>query len=260
MRIQKASAGMREAAMFSEIPGEQLRAALERTAHEVLAEAAIAAPPVDAIEVASRLGMIVAREEGAQQRARFVHIGGASRGRAAILLADDPRVERRHWAVAHEIGEAHAHLVFADLGVDPLHAASGARESIANHLAGCLLLPHDWFAAEGEALDWDLARLKERFATASHELIARRMLEMPPPVIITLWDQGKQQWRRSNVGRAAPLSAAEGDARRAAFELGKAVRCEPSELPEGVVDVRAWAVHEPEWKREIVRTELAEVW
>jgi Zn-dependent peptidase ImmA (M78 family) len=247
--------------MLEEIPGEQMKAALERTAHGVLAEAEILTPPVDAIELASRLGMIVAREEGAHQRARFVRIGGhASRGRAAILLADDPRVERRHWAVAHEIGEAHAHRVFADLGVDPLHAASGARESIANHLASCLLLPHDWFAAEGDSLDWDLTGLKQRFATASHELIARRMLEMPPPVIITLFDQNKQQWRRSNVGRPAPLSPAEAAARRAASDLGEATRCEPCELPDGVADVRAWAIHEPEWKREIVRTELAEAW
>jgi hypothetical protein len=79
-------------------------------------------------------------------------------------------------------------------------------------------------------------------------------------VIVTLFDQNKQQWRRSNVGRPAPLSAAEGAARRAAFELGEAVRCEPSELPEGVADVRAWAIHEPEWTREIVRTELSEAW
>jgi Zn-dependent peptidase ImmA (M78 family) len=247
--------------MFTEIPGEQLRATLERTAHDVLVAAEVTAPPVDAFELASRLGMIVAREEGSRQRARFVHFGGgAARGRAAILIADDPRVERRHWAVAHEIGEAHAYRVFAELGVDPLHAASSAREAIANHLASCLLLPHDWFAAEGKALVWDLARLKEQFATASHELIARRMLEMPPPVIITLFDQNKQQWRRSNVGRPAPLSAAEGAARRAAFELGEAVRCEPIELPEGVVDVRAWAIHETEWNREIVRTELSEAW
>lgn len=247
--------------MFGEIPGEQLRASLERTAHEVLSAAECSAPPVDAIELASRLGMIVAREEGARQRARFVHLGGAAPwGRSAILLADDPRAERRHWAVAHEIGEAHAHRVFSDLGVDPLHAANGTREAIANHLAGCLLLPHDWFAAEGEAVNWDLARLKERFATASHELVARRMLEMPPPVIITLFDQNKQQWRQSNIGRPAPLSSAEADARRAAFALGEATRCEPSELPEGVIDVRAWAIHEPEWKREIVRTELAETW
>lgn len=247
--------------MLAEIPGEQLRAALERTAYDVLGAAEITAPPVDAFELASRLGMTVAREEGAPQRARFVQFGGAApHGRTAILLADDPRVERRHWAVAHEIGEAHAHRVFSDLGVDPLEAASGAREAIANHLASCLLLPHAWFAAEGEALDWDLARLKERFVTASHELIARRMLEMPPPVIITLFDQNKQQWRRSNVGRAAPMVPAEADARRVAFELGEAVRCEPRELLQGVVDVRAWAIHEPEWKREIVRTELADAW
>ena len=57
---------------------------------------------------------------------------------------------------------------------------------------------------------WDLLELKRRFATASHELIARRMLECRPAVIVTIFDQGRIAFRRGNLpGRVPPLSPAE---------------------------------------------------
>jgi hypothetical protein len=121
------------------------------------------------------------------------------------------------------------------------------------------LLPRAWFEADGFDVDWDLFELKARYATASHELIARRMLEMPPPIIVTLWDHGRQAWRRSNVPSRTPsLSPPEGAARQAAHDFGRAARCEPLELPDGVEDVRAWPIHEPAWKREIVRTQVVD--
>lgn len=246
--------------MLAEIPLEQVRDALDGIAAEILADAEIHAPPVDALAAAARLGLVVARDAIAATRARLVRFDGISKNaRPAILLADEPRPERRQFAVAHEIGEAEAHRVFAALGVDPREAAPGAREAVANRLASCLLLPRSWFAADGAAYEWDLFELKARYATASHELIARRMLEMAPAIIVTLWDQGRPVWRRSNVaGRTPSLSPAERDAWRTAHECGLPARCDASELPKGVVDVRAWPVHEPEWKREIARTEVCE--
>ncbi len=248
--------------MLAEIPAEQVRDAVEGVAREILAEAGVDAPPVDAFAVAQRLGIVIAREFGAEVRARFVRLGGGTAdGRPAILVADDPRPERRQWAVAHEIGENQAYRVFAELGVDPVDAPAGAREAAANRLAGCLLLQRAWFLADGCALDWNLLELKARYATASHELIARRMLEMPPPIIITLFDQGRQQWRRGNGGlRTPPLTPPESAARQAAYNFGRSARCDPAELPDGVEDVRAWPIHEPDWKREIIRTELTDAW
>ena len=248
--------------MLPEIPEEQVRAAVEGVACEVLAEDDVAGPPIDALLLAERLGMVVARDGVGDTRARFVRIGGAGvEGQAAILLADDPRPERQQWAVAHEIGESQAYRVFTELGVDPIEAPMAARESVANRLAGCLLLPRDWFLADGGAVDWDLLELKARYTTASHELIARRMLEMPPAVIITLVDQGKIQWRKSNRHfRAPPMTTPEVAAWKVAHEQGRAARCETAELPNGIEDVRAWPIHEPQWRREIIRTALTDEW
>ena len=89
---------------------------------------------------------------------------------------------------------------------------------------------------------------------ASHELIARRMLECPPPVIVTIFDQRRVYFRRSNLpGRVPPLSAAGTACWRAVHDDGATRHAERRPA-----DVHGWPVHEPEWKREILRTEVAE--
>ena len=261
--------------MLTEIPAEQFAATVEAVATEVLAEVEWAGPPVDAFAIARRLDLLVARDSTMDVRARFVRLspmgGGLTSdgpmgrderggvGRGTILLADDPRPERRQWAVAHEVGETMAHRVFVQLGVPLVEIPPAGRERVANQLASCLLLPRDWFAADGEAVSWDLPELKRIYATASHELIARRMLEMKPPVMITLFDQGALQWRRSNVGNRPPsLTEAETSVWRDSFESGQATEYEESQLPEGISQIRCWPVHEPGWRREILRTDLLE--
>jgi len=247
--------------MLSEIPAEQLRSAVETCARGLLAEAGVFHPPVDAAGVARRLGLDVVCDTAAEVRGRLVRLAdlpGSQQG--TILLADEPRPERRQWAIAHEIGELAAHRMFVELGIATVEIASSSREQIANRLANALLLPREWFLADGRAVDWDLYELKEIYATASHELIARRLLDMPPPVIVTLFDQGELQWRRANLpGRAPPLIPAEREVWQAAFEIGDPAFSDRSYLPDGIEDVRCWPVHEPGWRREILRTSL-EVW
>jgi hypothetical protein len=241
--------------MLTEIPPEQYAAALDACADEVLREVEIAAPPVDAILVARRLRLQVASDTAMDVRARFVRLGGTAEG--TILLADDPRPERRQWAVAHEIGEFMAHRIVELLGVELADLPPSGREGIASRVASCLLLPRSWFADDGRAVEWDLPTLKEIYRTASHELIARRMLEMSSPVIVTLFDQGKLQWRRSNVLRRPPrLTPPEEKTWREAFDGVRATRYDGDDLPEGIADVRCWPVHEPGWRREILRTGL----
>ena len=194
--------------MLPEITGEEWSAGLDAVVDRVLEEARVDHPPVDAMAVALRLGIRVAVDARQRGRARYVRLSGPrGRGsRATVLLRPEPRGERRQWAVAHEIGEHVACQVFATLGIDPREIGPDARERAANQLAGRLLLPGRWFADDGPACAWDLLRLKARYATASHELIGRRMLELPPLVIITIFDQGELYLRQSNVpGRLPPL-------------------------------------------------------
>lgn len=240
--------------MLTEIPAEQIAAALDTCAREVLEETEVTAPPVDAIALARRLELQVARDTNMDVRARFVKLPRAGQG--AIFLAEDSRPERLQWATAHEIGEFLAHRVVQLLELDLVDLPESAREWIANRLAGCLLLPRQWFAVDGRSADWDLLDLKSIYRTASHELIARRMLEMNPPVIISLFDQGQLQWRKSNALRPTGLVPAERDTWQVVHEANRPARHETVALPPGVYDVRCWPIHEPGWRREIIRTEL----
>ena len=178
--------------MLPEYTRDELAAGLDRVAEKILADMGVRAPPVDAFAVAQALGIALAWDDRQEGRARYVRLSsGAGAGRATILLRPDPRLERQQWAVAHEIGEHAACRVFAHWGVDPRATSAGAREAVANAMAGRLLLPTAWFAADAAACDWDLIALKARYHTASHELIARRMLECRPPVIISIFDHRK---------------------------------------------------------------------
>lgn len=238
---------------------EELTDALERTVTEVLWEAGVIQPPVDAVLAAQRLGLAIATDTGALHRGRIVRMaaGAESMVASAILLAPEERPERQQWAVAHEIGESAFHRLLGHLGVSPMEAEGRFRERCANAFATALLLPRRWFLADGRELDWDLLALKARCATASHELIARRMLEMPAPAVITLFDQGRRVWRRGTEGlRIPPLLLAEEACRRQAHLRGKPAEADSDCDGAGRIRVRCWPVHEPGWRREIMRTEL----
>jgi IrrE N-terminal-like domain len=239
--------------MLPELTVEEFSHALDQVASDVLRALPNAAPPVDAVELAQALGLAVAWDKCQLERGRIVrlraHAGGMSR--ESILVRPDPRRERLQWAVAHEIGETCACEVFERLRVDPREAPTGAREMVANQLAGRLLLPHCGFGLDGDDCGWDLFELKERYSTASHELIARRMLDFAPSIVITIYDHGRRTFRRGNMpGRLPPVVPIEWSTWQQAHGHGEAV-----DDSNHLCSVRAWPVHEAGWKREILRTE-----
>ena len=248
--------------MLSEVPADQFSAALDACSADVLWEAGVAQPPIDATLVAERIGLVVARNDALACRGRLVQLAdprGGSAEQGTIVVGPAERPERLQWAVAHEIGESIAYRVFATLGVKADEAPENAREQVANHLASCLLLPRDWFAADGPLLDWDLFALKHRYPTASHELIARRMLEMTTPIVITLCDLGSVRWRRTNAGGRPPrLLPEESKIWREAHESGEPSSADLDPATTGLESTHAWPIHEPDWKREILRSVIAE--
>ena len=247
--------------MLSEIPDDEFAAALDACAAEALWEAGVDGPPVDALAVAEALQLVVARDFSTAHRGRFVRLVDreeSSGGVGTIVVGVAERPEREHWAVAHEIGESIAYRVFDRLGVAFDEALPTARELLANRLASALLLPRRWFAIAGRECNWDLLELKKRYCTASHELIARRMLEMRPPIVITVCDQGQVHWRRSNVSSRPPeLLREEKTVWQKAHQIGVPMY-ESLDAETGLGSVRCWPVHELGWNREIIRSEIVE--
>jgi Zn-dependent peptidase ImmA (M78 family) len=240
--------------MLAEFTREELAAGLDAVAEGVLTEGGFSIPPVDAFEVAHALGMTVAWDETQEGRARYVRLQDRrlSKPRATIFLRPDQRSERQQWAVAHEIGEHVAHRVFAVWGVDPRETLPNAREAVANAFASRLLLPTAWFVPDAREMQWDLLSLKMRYETASHELIARRMLECEPSVVITIFDRERITFRRSNLpGRTPPPSSSEMDCWSSVHQRGK-----PQNRIADNCRISGWPVHEESWKREILRTEV----
>ena len=241
--------------MLPDLAREEFAVCLDEVVTGFLAETDWEQPPVDALKLARTAGMAVAIDSRLLGRARTVRLQpGEEAQQASIMLRPEQRAERRQWAVAHEIGEQLAYRVFAELGVMTAEADVAARERVANLLASRLLLPSSWCERHAGDCHWDLFELKAIFTTASHELIARRMLDFESPVLVTLFDQSQVTWRRSNVtGRVPTLMPGELDCWREARETGRAV-----DRMQDFGNVQAWPIHEPGWQREILRTEVPE--
>lgn len=237
--------------MLPEIPVEEWSQALDACGIDLLVQQGVVGPPIDAIQLAAGLGMDVAWDAAQAGRARIVRLPRAAGGTTqhAVMVRPELRPERIQWAVAHEIGESLANQVFGELGIDPREARADAREQVANQLAVRILLPGAWFVADAAECKWDLPKLKERYATASHELIARRMLDFASAAVITIYDQGKAKFRRAAVGgRSGPLRPIELTCWRVVHQSGRF-----AQRKDAACVVRGWPIHEPEWKREILR-------
>lgn len=252
--------------MLPEITHEDWTAALDATVDALLWEAGVCEPPVDAFLIAMRLGVTVTQDFELPTRGQFVRLSPVSEGglgaAPTIVLGEEPRVERRQFAVAHELGEFAAERVVDWLGIPHTQLPLGIREQIANALAGRLLVPQRWLKKHGLACEWDLAALKEKFCTASHELIARRTLDTSPPIVVTLFDQGEVSWRRSNFGgQPRSLLEVEYDCWQHAHYWGEPatrdVELTGGDSSEHRATIRCWPVHEDHWRREIMRTEVS---
>lgn len=223
-----------------------LEAVLIDVVAELLDEVHVDRPPVDACEVARRLGMPILNDAGQTERGRLVRV----RSQPLICVRHEPRPERTQWTVAHEIGE---HLMprllqfsqaeLGDLGV-------ALREAVANRFASLLLVPQAWLEFDARMAQFDLLALKALYRTASYEVLAFRLLDLDPPTVISVFDQNRLTRRRSNLCCRPPLPASfEQQAQQAAHRTGQ-----PQRLELGGVVVSAWPIHEPGWKREILRT------
>jgi hypothetical protein len=230
--------------MGEDLAREEVVAAIDRVIEELLERAGVQAPPVDAIALARRqLGLAISLDR--PQRPR-----GRTQGRARIFLRPEPTEERDQWAVAHEIARHLKPALLERLGVEPQAGRGLVGESLGKLFAGRLLVPACWFGADAAAADYDVPQLKQRYRTASHETVALRLLDLPEPCIITVVDNGHVSRRRSNAWRVRrELAPAEQECQRYVNTYGR----QKLVVRDGWT-VRGWPVHQPDWKREILRS------
>ena len=233
--------------MNEDLQRDEVADTVERAVEELLQAAAIDGPPVDAIGLAQRhLGMVICLDRRQPQRGRAQRAGG----RQQIYLRPEPTEERHQWTVAHEIGEHLKPALLQRLGIEPEQTRPMMGESLANLFAYRLLVPGCWFAADAPNLDYDLLQLKQRYRTASHEVIAWRMLDLPEPCTITIVDNDHISRRRSNAWQVRrKLEALEQECQRYVHYYSR-----PRLLQEGGWTVQGWPVHQADWKREILRS------
>lgn len=215
--------------------------AVEEVARRLITRAGLLSPPVDALQIAERLGITVVIDQAQPTRARTKRL----QGRPMIFLKPDERQERMQWAAAHELGEVHIPELCQAAGISPEALNPRQREEFANRLAGCLLLPMDWFRPSASL---GLLALKQQFTTASHELIALRWLDLDQAAVVTIIDQG--QVTRRSANRPLPNKQLLSVERDCLAEL-RAHR-QPATTQDGPWRVAGWPVDTAEWQREIL--------
>jgi IrrE N-terminal-like domain len=233
--------------MFDDFSCQDVLAIIDRSVDEILATAGIVEPPVDTIALArNHLGIEVYIDRSQPQRGRAQR----SAGQKQIYLKPEPTEERQQWTVAHEIGEHLKPELLQRLGVEPDDARAMAGESLANLLAYHLLVPTAWFRADAPAANYDVLVLKKRYRTASHEVVAWRLLDLPEPCVVSIIDNGHVYRRRSNAWPVRrQLEPPEQQCQKYVNYHSK-----PAVVQKDGWTVHGWPVHQADWRREILRS------
>jgi hypothetical protein len=224
--------------MVEELSREEMVEAVDRTVTELLLAAKVVTPPIDAV-VLARKHLVL--PENPKRRP-------GQRKQADSFTTASP--EQQQWEAALQIGDHLKTELLRRLGIDPNQPRPMMGESPSKLLAEHLLLPVVWFAKDALRVGFDVLSLKESYGTASHELIAWRMLDLSEPCIITLIDNDHVQRRRSNAWPVRKeLAPPEQQCQQYVSHYSR-----PRVVRADGWTVQGWPVHRSDWKREILRS------
>jgi Zn-dependent peptidase ImmA (M78 family) len=237
--------------MREDLSHEEVVGMVDQMVEELLTAAGVDKPPVDTIRLAQgHLGMQVCLDRRQRQRGRAQRAGG----RRQIFLRPEPTEERHQWTVAHEIGEHFKVPLLERLHLEAGQTRAMTGESLANLFAYHLLVPGCWLGTDAPGRGYDVLELKQLYRTASHEVVAWRLLDLPAPCLITIVDNDHIYRRRSNAWRVKrELTPAEQACQRYVHHYSR-----PRVVQEDGWTVQGWPVHQDDWKREILRSVVEE--
>lgn len=224
-----------------------MQVAIEQVVADLLAELPRSETPLSATQLCQCLGIDVMKDRSQPTRGSTKKI----EGRPVIFLKPDDRPERVQWALAHELGELLSVEVYERLDNSDWGEGNAVREQVANLMATELLLPTGQFRLELQACNADLHELKTVFPSASYELIASRIPQFLAVYRVAVFDQGKVTRQYSSQQTThRTLFKAEQLCWEQTHHSGEFQEAESEQLKH-----RCWAIHEPDWKREILISE-----
>jgi len=237
--------------MSEELSHEEVVSTIDEIVEELLSAAAVTGPAVDPVVLAQRhLGLMVCLDRRQQKPGR----SRRTRGSEQIFLNPDQSPEQQQWTVAHAIGQHLKPEILERLGIPAEERPALMGESLSSLLAHRLLVPTLWLQDVVRNCDGDLLELKKVFTTASHEVIAWRLLDLSDPCIITIIDNDHVHRRRSNAFRVRKeLSNPEKQCQRYVSRYSR-----PTLVREEGWTVQGWPIHQADWKREILRSVVDE--
>jgi hypothetical protein len=226
--------------VIEDLSRDDMLCCIDRAVEELLVEAGVEAPPVDAVALARDLALPL---DEAPRR-------GTKRSSEDETPHAVTSEEQNQWEAAQAIGEHRKPALLERLGFGPGEKQPMLGESLSGLFARHLLLPSVWFSADAPACGYDLLRLKERYRTAAPEMIAFRLLDLPEPCIITVIADDKVHRRRSNAWPVKKrLEPAEMECLRAVTRNG-----EPHAVRSGAWTVWGWPLWQGGRNREVLRS------
>jgi hypothetical protein len=232
--------------VVEELSRDDVVQCVDRAVEELLTQARVKAPPVDAIALTRHVGLPTA------EKPRQGHAPRANRSPPTTDTTPCAATseEQRQWEAAQAIGKHLQPQLLQQLGFVSGEKKPPMGESLSGLFARHLLLPSAWFSADAASFDFELFQLKERYRSATHEMIAFRLLDLPEPCIITLVVDDKVHRRRSNAWPVKKrLEPAEAECLRAVTRDGQ-----PHTLRAGGWTVWGWPLWHGGCNREVLRS------
>jgi len=234
---------------MSDFTAEDLFDAIDRIVRDLLEREGIEEPPVDAVALAQHafhLTVTEAEEEGEPQYGDRP----PRRRSKEIVLRMEQSEAGRNAVCARACAKELLPTLLTKLGVAPGTENRSAQTSLIATVVPRLLLPSKWFEKDARRAGFDLFEIKERYSTATYEMIALRLLDLDEPIVIAIVDDGAVATRRGNRSQAGrTLTPAESGC----IEKVVAAR-EPQTLRRDGWTARGWPIPGGPFNRIILRS------
>jgi len=179
---------------MSEFNTEELHDAIDRSVSTLLIQQGIEEPPVNAVRLIQDVfgyRVVIADDDDGEPGTR-----PPRRRPRELAFAPTHSPTAQQSLAARACAKEMLPGIFQKLGIVPGTEHRGAMNQMAAIVAPRLLLPTRWFERDSRRMNYDIARLRERYPRVASEWIAHRLLDFEELCVIAIVDDGTVSSRR----------------------------------------------------------------